>query len=209
MAVVCPTVTPESLPQYNEQLNRLAPFAPRIHLDFMDGTLAPTVSPSLEAIDLPRGLAVDLHIMYQDPGLHLKRIVELKPDLVIIHAEADVDFDYFFKALKDSGIQRGLALLPETADTDVQALLPHVDHVLVFSGDLGHFGGTLDEQLFTKVVAIKNKFPGIEIGWDGGINANNAPSLVKAGVGVLNVGGFIQRADNPEAAYHTLLDAIK
>ena len=48
-----------------------------------------------------------------------------------------------------------------------------------------------------------------EIGWDGGITADNAAVLVTAGVRVLNVGGYIQKADDPQAAYAKLKVAIK
>lgn len=44
----------------------------------------------------------------------------------------------------------------------------------------------------------------IEIGWDGGINEENVGKIVSAGVSVLNVGGYIQRAKNPAGAYATL-----
>jgi len=43
MAILCPTVTAESEPDYNEQLNRVVPLARRLHLDFRDGDFAPTV----------------------------------------------------------------------------------------------------------------------------------------------------------------------
>ena len=42
------------------------------------------------------------------------------------------------------------------------------------------------------------------IGWDGGINADNVVELVRAGVEVLNVGGFIQHSSDPGAAYAKL-----
>jgi pentose-5-phosphate-3-epimerase len=44
----------------------------------------------------------------------------------------------------------------------------------------------------------------LEIGWDGGINDRNISQLVFGGVDVLNVGGYIQNANNPERAYNSL-----
>jgi 3-keto-L-gulonate-6-phosphate decarboxylase len=43
--------------------------------------------------------------------------------------------------------------------------------------------------------------PSLEIGWDGGVNTSNVQQFINGGVDVLNVGGFIQHAHNPQAAY--------
>jgi ribulose-phosphate 3-epimerase len=81
--------------------------------------------------------------------------------------------------------------------------------VLVFSGNLGHHGGEADLGLLEKVRQIKVHHPEVEIGWDGGINDQNVKQLVEAGVEVLNVGGYIQKADYPERAYATLKRVIE
>jgi len=83
------------------------------------------------------------------------------------------------------------------------------DHVLVFSGNLGRHGGEADLGLLEKVRQIKAHHPEVEIGWDGGINDQNVKQLVEAGVEVLNVGGYIQKADDPEHAYATLKRVIE
>jgi ribulose-phosphate 3-epimerase len=80
--------------------------------------------------------------------------------------------------------------------------------VLLFGGDLGHQGGAADMSVLQKVDDIRAINPTIEIGWDGGINAENAPLLVEGGIEVLNVGGFIQHADDPKAAYESILKIL-
>jgi pentose-5-phosphate-3-epimerase len=44
----------------------------------------------------------------------------------------------------------------------------------------------------------------LEIGWDGGVTDQNISQLAFAGVDVFNVGGFIQKAEDPEKAFHVL-----
>ena len=59
--------------------------------------------------------------------------------------------------------------------------------------------------MFLKKVADVHAInPTVELGWDGGITAENAPLLVEGGVEILNVGGFIQHADDPKAAYEAI-----
>ncbi len=205
--VICPTVTAFSADDYREQIRRIQRFALRIHLDFMDGIFAPTVSIPIHDAWWQPGPAVDLHVMYKNPLEQLEDMVALKPYLIIVHAEAE-DIAKFFNELSELGIKKGLALLQDTKVEDVAELIKLVDHVLIFSGDLGHFGGSADTDLLTKITAIHNIQPSIEIGWDGGINTDNAAILAAAGVDVLNVGGFIQMAENPEDAYDTLVASV-
>jgi ribulose-phosphate 3-epimerase len=204
MPVICPTVTAYDTHAYREQMERIEPFARRVHIDLMDGQFAPTKSPPLNQIWLPDNITSDIHLMYQHPMNYLELLVKLKPNLVIIHHEADVDHAHFATHLRENGIKAGLALLQQTRVESIADLMPCFDHVLIFSGDLGHHGGTADLSLLDKVKEVKEKFPEVEIAWDGGINDQNAKQLAGAGVGVLNVGGFIHQADKPQEAYAKL-----
>ncbi len=207
-AVVCPTVTAFSAQGYGDQMRRIQGFAMRIHIDFMDGIFAPTTSIVIDEAWWQPGPAVDLHVMYQKPLDYLEELVALKPHLIIIHAEAN-EPETFLKELDGLGIKKGLAVLQATNIEDIKDLVMLVDHVLIFSGDLGHFGGTVDINMLKKVVQLKELKPSLEIGWDGGINVENIQALQEGGVSVLNVGGFIQKAKDPEAAYDTLETALK
>ena len=209
MAVICPTVTAYDPHEYREQLERLVPFAERVHIDLMDGILAPTKSPGLEQIWLAGELISDIHLMYQRPMNYLAQLVKLKPHMVVIHYEAEVNHAHFATHLREHGIKAGLALLQPTPVEAIGELMPCFDHVLVFSGDLGHHGGQADLKLLEKVRQIRKKFPAAEISWDGGINDQNAKQLAEAGVDVLNVGGFIQKAPDPPAAYAVLQDMFR
>jgi len=208
MAVICPTVTATSVGEFRDQMERLEPFVQRVHLDFMDGDLAPTKSPPIEQAWWPLGVVADLHIMFRKPLEQLETVISLNPSLVIVHAEADGVAD-FIRELDGLGIRQGLALLQPSQPADFKDLIETVDHVLVFSGNLGHFGGTVDLALLEKVKQLKQLKPELEIGWDGGINADNARALADGGVDVLNTGGFIQKAPDPQAAYDTLVATLE
>jgi ribulose-phosphate 3-epimerase len=51
---------------------------------------------------------------------------------------------------------------------------------------------------------LKQYKPDLEVGWDGGINDQNVAELINGGVDVLNVGGYIQRAEDPARAFAAL-----
>ncbi|MCA9331495.1 hypothetical protein KC968_00980 [Candidatus Saccharibacteria bacterium] len=208
MAIVCPTVLAGEPHEFREQIERVAPFASRIQIDLMDGAFAPTKSVALDSIWWPEGLDVDIHLMYQEPERYLEKLVNLRPNMVIIHAEANVDLVKFATALHENNIKAGLAVLKDTQVKEVQHFLPNFDHLLIFSGDLGRFGGQVDMSLLEKVSEAKKIVPNIEVGWDGGINETNALDLSNGGVEVLNVGGYIQRASQPDKAYVTISSLI-
>ena len=206
--IICPTVLAENTHQYREQIERVAAFATHIHLDFTDGIFTDSKTIDLSQAWWPHTMQASLHIMYQNPTDHLDAIISLNPQLVIVHAEAQGDFKEFADALHQAGIQFGLAILPETPVAKIADHLEFVDYVLVFSGALGHFGGTVNFEMLEKVGQLKKLKADISVGWDGGIGADNAAKLVMGGVDVLNVGGFIQRAEDPQAAYQQIKTSI-
>ena len=73
---------------------------------------------------------------------------------------------------------------------------------------LGRMGGTASLMQLEKIRLIKAINPNVEIGWDGGVMADNAYSLVQGGVDVLNVGSAIQKAGDPQAAFAKLQQEI-
>jgi pentose-5-phosphate-3-epimerase len=174
----------------------------------MDGQFAPTHSPDLNHIWWPQQLSADIHLMYQFPMNQLEKIKELKPHLAIIHAEAQAHHMLFASTLHSEGIKAGLAILQDTPVDKIARVMHSFDHILVFSGNLGHHGGLADLTLIDKVKQIREHHPDVEIGWDGGINDKNVLSLVRAGVEILNVGGYIQEAGDPKHAYDKLKKLI-
>lgn len=207
MAVICPTVMGASSREYREAIERVAEFAERIHIDFADGVFAPTKLEPIEEAWWPVGMLIDFHIMYQKPLEHLETVIMHQPNLAIVHAEADGAWE-FLRELSGLGIHRGVALLKDTPADIIKPHLNNIDHVLVFSGDLGYYGGKADLELLDKVQQLKGLKPDLEIGWDGGVNEGTARTLMEGGVDVLNVGGAIQKAADPEAAYGILVAGI-
>ncbi len=142
--------------------------------------------------------------MLQKPLEVIEQAIGLKPTLIIVHCEAEVAGEAL-QIIRNASIKCGVALLPKTSVDSAIQLLEKADHVLIFGGHLGYQGGEADLDLLDKVRAVKQRFPALEVGWDGGVNDSNAAQLIDAGVDVLNVGGYIQHADQPADAYAKLL----
>lgn len=209
MNYICPTVTAFNLDDYSAQISVAKRLSDRIHIDLMDGEFTDSKSPELTDIWLPHGSIVDIHLMYQRPMDYLEQLVKLKPNMVIVHAEAQVHHMHFVAELHKADIKAGLCILQDTPVANIEQIMHSFDHVLIFSGNLGHHGGQANLGLLEKAKQIRNEYHDVEIGWDGGINDSNAKEIVAGNVDVLNVGGYIQKSNDPEKAFqnikHTLL----
>ena len=209
MSVICPSITAIDAKAYREQMARVAPFATRVHIDFSDGVLAPIKLINPAQAYWPDGMVADLHLMYTHPTEQLETVVSLKPSLVIVHAEAEGDVLGMLRQLRAVNIKTGVALLQKTDPHAAADVITEADHVLIFSGTLGQFGGTADLDLLGKIGKIHAINPEAEIGWDGGVNADNASNLTLGGVDVLVAGGAIHKAVDPAAAYADLVKVVR
>lgn len=208
MSEIVPCITCETPEEYKATVERLHPFAKRVHIDLMDGEFAPTFSVGVNQMWWPQEWQVDIHAMVAHPSQYVDALIQMKPYSVIFHAETAEDLLPSLQALKAAGIKAGVALLKPTVPSTVQQYIEAADHVLVFSGDLGHYGGTASLMQLEKVRLIRNIRPSIEVGWDGGANLENVFSLSQGGVDVVNCGGAINKAGDPPAAYKALVEEI-
>jgi ribulose-phosphate 3-epimerase len=198
---VCPSILAQNPEQYHEQMEKVAGFAERIQIDLTDGKFAKSRTVSPNDAWWPVGVKADFHLMYDQPEAAIDTILKHKPNLIIIHAEAEGNFLTIAEELQKMKVKVGLALLPHTSVEVITPALQHLDHVLIFSGNLGEYGGRADLSLLSKVSELKIKKSELEIGWDGGINNQNIAQLAAGGVDVLNVGGYLQAAEDPHKAY--------
>jgi ribulose-phosphate 3-epimerase len=203
---ICPTIDTETTEEYRKQVQRVTPFARRLHIDLGDGEFTPNKLVPIADIWWPGGMRTDLHVMYKRPFEHMEAMIALGPQTIIVHAEAEGDFMGFVRNVHSHGIEAGVALLQDTPVDSIKPALEHIDHVLIFSGNLGHQGGsTADLSLLEKVKTIKKLRPNIEVGWDGGVDDKNIRKLIEGGVEVVNVGGYLQKNDDAAKAYETLV----
>lgn len=208
MAIVAPAVTRETEEEYKRTIEYLHPFAERVHIDITDGEFAPTFTVGADRIWWPQEWTVDIHAMVARPSQYVDALIQLRPHLIIFHAEAQEDLLPIFQTVKQAGIKVGVALLKTTVPSTVKEYIEVADHVMIFSGKLGYYGGEASLMQLEKVRLVRNIHPEVEIGWDGGATVENVFSLAEGTVDVVNVGGEINNADNPEEAYHKMVSEL-
>lgn len=201
MASVAPTILAADPEDYARRINNVKPFAKRLHIDVADGVFEDQKSVGLTQVYDIDGVPFDLHLMMVHPESQLENIIALQPQLVIVHFEAPFDREAFFKELRQLEIRVGLAVKVETTIDQVKDVLGSVDHLVVFTGRLGHNGGEFRADCLEKIAQARAIKPNLEIAVDGGLNQETARLAVEAGADLLDVGSFIQDSDDPEIAY--------
>lgn len=205
MAEIVPTILTNDTEQYKKLITAFQPFARRVQIDVSDGTFAPSTTLPLNQLYWPKEWQTDFHMMVVRPSEHLPLILQLKPSLVIFHAEAGEDLLPLFQQLKAAGIKAGVALMRSTFPGSVKQYIEAADHVLVFAGEIGKQGGQADMLQAEKIPLIKAINPNAEIGWDGGGNLRNVRTIHRAGADVINVGSALTNASDPSAMYEALV----
>jgi ribulose-phosphate 3-epimerase len=208
MTEIAPCITVEDEATYKEYAEKIFPFAKRVHIDTSDGIFTPTLLTAPDRLWWPPEWMVDVHAMVEKPSQYVQTLVSMKPNLIIFHAEVEEDLLPIMQYVKQNEVKVGIALQRSTVPSSVASLIEAADHVMIFSGTLGRYGGTASMIQLHKVGLIRAINQTVEIGWDGGVNLDNAFTLSKSGIDVLNVGGAIATSDDPAAAYAKLVEEI-
>jgi ribulose-phosphate 3-epimerase len=202
---IAPAILAETADQFKQSMEKIHTFAQRVHIDITDGEFAPTFTIGAKDIWWPQGWHADIHAMVARPSEYVDQLIALKADLIIFHAEVQEDLAPTLQKVKSAGLKAGLALQRSTVPSTVAPLIQLVDHVMIFSGDLGHYGGKASLMQLEKVRLIDAIKDGLEIGWDGGITVDNVFTLVQGGVDVLNVGGTLANSTDPATTFNALV----
>ena len=204
ITTIAPSILSNNPTEYKEMIKRYFPFTKRAHVDISDGSLAPSKTINESAVWWPKGWVCDIHMMTATPSEHLETLIKLHPNLVIFHAEAREDLLPIFETIKQNGMKVGVAVVKNVYPGSIKAILSAADHALIFSGNLGQYGGKADLLLGEKVALIQEIHKGIEIGWDGGANLENIRQLTHIGVNVINVGSALSKAEDPAKLFEQM-----
>jgi ribulose-phosphate 3-epimerase len=175
-----------------------------LHMDIMDGVFVPNISfgfPVLEAVAKACTKPLDVHFMIVHPEQYIQRTAKLGAMMMNVHYEACTHLHRTVQEIHDAGMKAGVTLNPSTSVSVLEDIINDVDMVLLMSVNPGFGGQTFIENTISKVQRLKELIVQsgskalIEV--DGGVQAETAPRLVKAGVDVLVSGSYVFKAADP------------
>ena len=117
-----------------------------VHIDVMDGSFVPNITfgqPVVSALRKISNLQFDVHLMIENPQLHISSFVEAGADLITFHYEAAVHHHRIVQQIHNLEKKAGISIVPSTPVSVLQDILPFVDLVLIMSVNPGFGGQTL------------------------------------------------------------------
>ena len=182
-----------------------------VHVDVFDGNFVPNLTigpPVVKAIrkHVPDSY-LDCHLCVLNPQNYVDDMKKAGASQFTFHWEAQgVDEDHdkakaLIAAVRDTGMNVGIALAPETS---AEVLFPLVDEnildtVLLMSVRPGFGGQKFMPSVLPKVEALRKRNKTINVQVDGGITLDNAKEVALAGANVLVAGSTVYSASNPPA----------
>jgi ribulose-phosphate 3-epimerase len=174
------------------------------HLDVMDGVFVPNISFGIPVIDFMNKHAkkpLDVHLMIVQPERYITQFKDVGANILTVHIEASTHLHRTLQAIKQEGMQSGVALNPHTAVEQLEPSLEETDLVCLMSVNPGFGGQKFIEGTYRKVEKLRSMIDKaglttkIEI--DGGVTSANARKLIDCGADVLVAGSFVFKAENP------------
>lgn len=204
MIKISPSILSADFSRLGEEIQAIEKAgADYIHIDVMDGAFVPNITIGNEVVKSLRkttSLPFDVHLMINNPDLHVKAFAESGADIITIHGEATIHLDRSLELIKSFGKKAGVSLVPSSHENSLDYVLEKLDLILVMTVNPG-FGGQkfLTSQL-KKIEALRSKIEKsgkkIELQVDGGINEETAKMVVNAGADVLVSGSYIFKSGN-------------
>jgi len=172
-----------------------------VHVDVMDGRFVPniTLGPGVvKAIRKATKLAVDVHLMIENPERHVDAFVQAGADIVSVHVEACPHLHRVLQQIRSAGALPAVALNPHTPAESLEYVLPDCAMVLVMTVNPG-FGGQAYIPIMEQKVRALRAFADerglpMSIEVDGGIGPATAEAIGRAGADTLVAGTAVFHA---------------
>jgi len=202
MIKLAPSILSADFARLGEQIDEVARAgADYIHVDVMDGHFVPNITigaPVVASIRPITSLPLDVHLMIEHPERYISEFAHAGADIITVHVEASPHLHKTIRLIKELGARAGVSLNPATPLGAVEEFLPHVDLVLIMSVNPGFGGQSFIPETLPRIASMRKMLDdgglSAELEVDGGITADNAPEIVKAGATVLVAGNSVFKA---------------
>ena len=183
-----------------------------VHVDVMDGHFVPNITfgaPVMSSIRPVTKRLFDVHLMIAPADPYLEQFAKAGADIITVHAEAGPHLDRSLQSIRALGKRAGLALNPATPASAIAHVLDRLDLILVMTVNPGFGGQAFIKAMLAKISEVREMTRGrdIDIEVDGGITAETAPLVVRAGANVLVAGSAIFKGGDHAANIKALRGA--
>jgi ribulose-phosphate 3-epimerase len=172
----------------------------------MDGHFVPNITIGPVVVESLRKVSskiFDVHLMISPVDDFVEPFAKAGADIITFHPEAGPHPHRTIQLIKSFGKKAGISLNPSTPVNILDHLIMDVDLILIMTVNPG-FGGQKFLPLLDKIRSVRERIGNcgraIDLEVDGGINAETAPQVTRAGADVLVAGTAIFKEKNYKEA---------
>ena len=203
---IAPSILSADFSRLGSELADIAS-ADLVHFDVMDGHFVPNLTFGLDvlrAVKAATSLPVDAHLMISNPDEMVEKYLDAGADIVSFHYEATAHAHRLVSLIHERGAVASVALNPATPVYALEPIIDDLDMVLVMTVNPGFAGQRFIESSTRKLRRLRRMCdehgvnPMIEV--DGGLSAQNASEVTRAGANVIVAGSAVFGAPDRAAA---------
>jgi ribulose-phosphate 3-epimerase len=169
-----------------------------VHVDVMDGHFVPNITfgpPVVQAIRPVTKLALDCHLMIENPDDFIREFAKAGADMISVHWEVCRHLNRTLQHITDHGMLPGVVINPATPVDFLVEVLPMVHHVLVMSVNPGFGGQKFLPRSVERIAHLRRLRHEMGLNFrievDGGVADDTVQSVVRAGADMLVAGSAI------------------